>query len=282
MTNQLKQIASIVGLAVAITTSQGCTMFSSACKHIGQHDGLSKFMLDHRNKSMAAKSWHCQKHRFCNPSKAFKEGFIEGYMDVANGGNGCIPSVAPSKYWGWMYQSSSGQKAVNDWFAGYPQGVRSAEQDGVANWSQVRTYRSPSPPQQSIPPAAIAAPGVLAPAILSDGAAASSSPFVDIDEDGDDDTDEMENDDEDAGDLDMDSEDDLELTDESTVMHIGDSPGAFTFSTDSQSIPELEPRHQHGQANGRVSHTVDHQSTTSSSEVTPVDIEVDELPFSFE
>jgi hypothetical protein len=110
-------------------------------------------MIGYRNRALAEKAWHCQKNQFCNQqhSKEFKDGFTEGFMEVAAGGNGCVPAVAPKQYWGWRYQSAQGQSAVNAWFQGYPMGVRAAEQAGVGHWGEVRTagYHNQTP--QAVP-----------------------------------------------------------------------------------------------------------------------------------
>ncbi|WP_145420906.1 hypothetical protein [Planctomycetes bacterium K23_9] len=114
-------------------------------------------MIGYRNQVLAAKAWHEQKHCFANRKhqRDFKAGFMQGYMDVADGSNGCVPSVAPSSYWGWRYQSADGQNAVNAWFAGYPQGAQLAEQDGVNSWSNIRPSGANAPQQRQavfVPP----------------------------------------------------------------------------------------------------------------------------------
>ena len=139
-------------LSAAVCTSTGCMMTSGVCRAVKRHDGLDKFMINHRNKVMAAKAWHNEKHCFetCGNLNDIKAGYIQGYMDVAAGGDGCAPAVAPSAYWGWRYQSAGGQNSVNSWFQGYPLGVRAAERDGVGNWGQVRPNRAALQPQEAV------------------------------------------------------------------------------------------------------------------------------------
>lgn len=131
--------AGAIGLMLA--GSSGCTTTSGAMSAIGDGHCIDEFMIGYRNRAMAEKAWHCQKELFghCKHPKEFKDGFNAGFMEVAGGGNGCVPSVAPKQYWGWRYQSAQGQGAVNSWFEGYPMGVRAAEQAGVGHWSEVRT-----------------------------------------------------------------------------------------------------------------------------------------------
>lgn len=56
----------------------------------------------------------------------FRKGFVEGYCNVCNGGDGYIPAMPPRDYWGYEYQSSDGAQCVSAWFEGYPEGVAAA------------------------------------------------------------------------------------------------------------------------------------------------------------
>lgn len=134
-----KRLLATSCLGLAVVSSTGCTISSGVCRAFNQSECIDEFMIGYRNKVMAEKAWHCNKHRFCDHRYAneFKDGFIQGYIDIASGGNGCVPAVAPKDYWGWRYQSSQGQAAVNAWFEGFPQGVQVAEQDGVGHWQSV-------------------------------------------------------------------------------------------------------------------------------------------------
>ncbi len=129
---------------MVISGSSGCSMTSNAYRELRNCDCLDTFMIDYRNRALAERAWHCQKHQFGNQlyRQEFKDGFVDGYVDVASGGKGCTPSIAPSKYWGWRYQSPQGQAATDAWFSGYPMGARAAEQDGIGYWQQIRTLDS--------------------------------------------------------------------------------------------------------------------------------------------
>jgi len=146
---------------------------------------VSNHMVEYSNRALAEKAWIREKHRFCDRQyvQEFKDGFIHGYLDVATGGDGCTPTIAPPKYWGWAYQTPYGQAAVNAFFQGFPFGAKAAEQDGVGYWSEIPTsglsntlspYGSgviteevvPMPVPEVIAPEAVE---IVAPA-LSDGA----------------------------------------------------------------------------------------------------------------
>lgn len=70
-------------------------------------------------------------------SGPFMDGFLEGYHDMLQGADGCLPVVPPRRYWNWKYQSAGGQGAVSEWFNGYSAGVTAAKEDGLANISRV-------------------------------------------------------------------------------------------------------------------------------------------------
>ncbi|KAA5538888.1 hypothetical protein FYK55_25975 [Roseiconus nitratireducens] len=124
-----------------LSNATGCMVVDGVHRYVKQANCLDDFVISHRNRAMAAKAWYREKECHCNQAylAEFKEGFLQGYIDVATGADGCVPAIAPSQYWGWRYQSADGQAAVNAWFAGYPLGAKAAEEDGVAHWGQIVT-----------------------------------------------------------------------------------------------------------------------------------------------
>jgi hypothetical protein len=67
----------------------------------------------------------------------FKRGFIDGYTDVCNGGDGYVPAVPPEDYWSHQYQSQEGANCVNTWFKSYPLGAKAAREDGAGAFQKV-------------------------------------------------------------------------------------------------------------------------------------------------
>ena len=131
-------------LGVLVLGSTGCGSVTTGVDRMinDAQECLDESMVDYRNRALAEKAWIRVRHRYIHQQyhRDFKDGFISGYMGVAAGGNGCTPAIAPSQYWGWKYQSSYGQAAVNAWFEGYPFGAKAAEQDGVGNWQSIRMH----------------------------------------------------------------------------------------------------------------------------------------------
>ena len=97
--------------------------------------------MDYTNRALAEKAWIRHKHRYIGLQylREFKDGFIDGYIDVATGGTGCTPDLAPRKYWGWSYQTPHGHAAVGAYFRGFPIGAKAADEDGVGHWRQIQT-----------------------------------------------------------------------------------------------------------------------------------------------
>lgn len=129
----------VVGLM--LLSSAGCHTISSGVGAMSRdfHQCIDESMVDYRNRALAEKAWirirrayfHNQYHR------DIKAGFVAGYLEVAGGGDGCTPALAPEEYWGWRYQSPLGQAAVNAWFQGFPLGAKAADQDGVGYFRAV-------------------------------------------------------------------------------------------------------------------------------------------------
>lgn len=165
-------MATMAITCVAVGAGSGCSVVNGLHHAVAQNDAIDEFMVAYRNRAWAAKSWHRNKHRFCNQvhQKDFAAGYQQGYIDAASGGNGCTPALAPKEYWGWKYQSGEGQAKVNAWFAGYPHGARAAEEDGLGNWSNIRTMM---PQEPKLPPGS---PGLQGP--LPTGGAPTPVPML--------------------------------------------------------------------------------------------------------
>lgn len=151
-----KRSIMITCLGISALGMTGCTLGSGATRALCDTECIDDFMIGYRNRAMAERAWHCRRHLICDKryTREYKDGFIAGYLDIASGGNGCTPAVAPSKFLGWQYQTPGGRCAVNAWFQGFPLGVKAAEEDGVGHWQSmwVNGYqRSAALPAASAP-----------------------------------------------------------------------------------------------------------------------------------
>ncbi|GIW91314.1 MAG: hypothetical protein KatS3mg109_1746 [Pirellulaceae bacterium] len=130
----------VMACLAAMPCGSGCTAVQGVREYIAYNDMTNDFVLNWRNSAWASQAWHMRKWQFVDQPyfREFGEGFRAGYIDVANGGNGCTPALPPRKYWNWRYQTAEGQAKVAAWFAGYPHGARAAEEDGAGLFSQIQ------------------------------------------------------------------------------------------------------------------------------------------------
>lgn len=134
----LKNKLLLAFLAAVVLPVTGCQSMYTGLG-IGNYWNESK--LRHRNSAAAKYAWNSRFNSYLNQPniRDFARGFKAGYVDVADGGTGCVPIFPPREYWGWKYQSCEGQGRVAAWFAGYPHGARAAEEDGIGNYYQMQT-----------------------------------------------------------------------------------------------------------------------------------------------
>lgn len=125
---------------VTLTTAGGCSVVHNGYSAVSKNGSWNDTVMVLRNRSHSAKSWHRRKQNFCNEKHTsdYRNGFRAGYEAMCSGSDGCTPPYPPSEYWSWEYQSGEGQARTSAWFAGYPQGVRAAEEEGTANWHQIQ------------------------------------------------------------------------------------------------------------------------------------------------
>jgi hypothetical protein len=131
----------VYGLVVlAASSSTGCVSFDALSAYIAYNDTTNDYVMGWRNTVWARQAWHARKYQFVDEPQfhAFGQGFRDGYVSVASGGNGCPPPLPPRKYWNWRYQSGEGQAQVAAWFAGFPHGARAADEEGAGLYQQIQ------------------------------------------------------------------------------------------------------------------------------------------------
>jgi len=91
---------------------------------------------------------------------SFKEGFVTGYVDVANGGTGCVPAVPVISAHNhmWMDRCSENEK-MESWYDGYEHGAMAAKAEGMADSNRVVTRMPHATPVESTMPASGAMDG---------------------------------------------------------------------------------------------------------------------------
>ena len=128
--NRLTKAVTTLGLIFFLVQSTGCMTPGGGC--------LDQPINGYRNHVWANRAYNL---RYGNCERDypahFKQGFIDGYCDMCNGGDGYVPAVPPEDYWSYQYQSAEGAKCVNTWFKSYPMGVKAAREDGSGSFQKV-------------------------------------------------------------------------------------------------------------------------------------------------
>jgi len=131
---KLELSACIIGLC---TLSTGCNIAQLATQNLCYETTLCCDDLREciRCRYLADSAWReIQKanggHTYsADYARGFKAGFVDS---LSADGTGAPPSVPPPRYWKPRYQTSEGQQAIDDWYAGFQHGVAVAQaSDGV-------------------------------------------------------------------------------------------------------------------------------------------------------
>ena len=78
-------------------------------------------------------------------SKDFAAGFVQAYIDLAEGRGPLPPTVPPSRYWTAYYRSCAGRPRVEDWYAGYQAGLEQGRQSGVSQFNRIDVHLAGCP-----------------------------------------------------------------------------------------------------------------------------------------
>ena len=71
----------------------------------------------------------------------FQNGFIAGYCQKSNGGDGFVPALPPEEYRGFEFQSADGAQCVKAWFDGFPAGIAAAQKDRAGDYHDIYTSK---------------------------------------------------------------------------------------------------------------------------------------------
>jgi hypothetical protein len=131
---QIKWVLFLGGLGMVC---QGCSPLDHAVRTLIIEPTQYPPRLDDlkecaRNKKTAERAWaEFQEKQGEDFSEHFERGFKEGYADyLYAGGTGQPPPLPPRVYWRVEFETPEGQKAINDWFAGFSGGAALAAAGG--------------------------------------------------------------------------------------------------------------------------------------------------------
>lgn len=106
----------------------------------GYQADLDKFVVKHAAKKCARESL---KTISCNckdkPSKSFRKGYQQAYVDIALGDSGEVPPVPPEEYWAAQYRTPEGYMEIQEWFTGYKLGAEHALSGGRYDYDNIAT-----------------------------------------------------------------------------------------------------------------------------------------------
>tara|TARA_R110000850_G_scaffold100947_6_gene208804 strand:+ start:889 stop:2031 length:1143 start_codon:yes stop_codon:yes gene_type:complete len=106
----------------------------------GYQADLDKFVVKHAAKKCARESL---KTISCNckekPSKSFRKGYQQAYIDIALGESGEVPPVPPEEYWAAHYRTPEGYLESQEWFTGYKLGAEHALASGRYEYDNIAT-----------------------------------------------------------------------------------------------------------------------------------------------
>ncbi len=122
-----------------------CVLQSAGCNTVRTGNGglvFDKLVMGYRDRVWAARAYNGQSGGAVAPyGDHYRSGYMDGYCNVCEGGDGYVPAVPPQNYWSSQYQSQQGAVCVNDWFEGYPQGAAAARRDSAGRFSDVYVSR---------------------------------------------------------------------------------------------------------------------------------------------
>ena len=137
--NQIRQRLLIVLFAASMVVPySGC----SSTMRLGSLGFGDALLEGYRDRVWAKRAYNLRYNNCDRPYEShFQNGFVEGYCDTCNGGDGYVPALPPNEYRGFEFQSPDGAQCVQTWFDGYPAGVAAAKKDRAGEFHDIYTSR---------------------------------------------------------------------------------------------------------------------------------------------
>ena len=105
--------------------------------------GVTDALLTKYRDNVWARRAFTLRYANCNIPYAehFQNGFIAGYCQKSNGGDGYVPALPPEEYRGFEFQSADGAQCVKAWFDGFPAGIAAAQKDRAGDYHDIYTSK---------------------------------------------------------------------------------------------------------------------------------------------
>jgi hypothetical protein len=163
--------------AVCCVLALGCASF---------RDAVNEDVLYLKMCGEAERMWRDCRHVYPEDQpyhKDFEKGFMDGYVAVAFGANGCPPTLPSKEYWKPRFKSPEGKARTATWYNGYAAGAYAALSASVQDRNRLPTagelygrnqsrtpsigaqLMTPAPLLETIPPEPEAIPPAVEPAL---------------------------------------------------------------------------------------------------------------------
>ncbi len=157
---RMNRILGALGLGALIS---GCTLYESATRNLAFETVLcvDRKVTCLRDRCLADAAWqevqqaHADQHFSADYVRGFKQGFAEFLRTGAPAGP---PPIPPRWYWKVCYESPAGHQAMDDWMAGFTQGVAVARASGERALVAVPTSVPPASAMTPLPQAGLSPP----------------------------------------------------------------------------------------------------------------------------
>ena len=137
--NQICQRLLIVLFAASMALPNSGCASNMRLGSLGFGDAL---LEGYRDRVWAKRAYNLRYNNCDRPYEShFQNGFVAGYCDTCNGGDGYVPALPPNEYRGFEFQSPDGAQCVQSWFEGFPAGVAAAKKDRAGEFHDIYTSR---------------------------------------------------------------------------------------------------------------------------------------------
>jgi hypothetical protein len=157
---RINRILGALGVGVLIS---GCTMYENGARNLSFEAVLCvdrKAACVHYHR-LADAAWAEVRHAHAEQyfSADYVRGFKRGYTEFLRTGAPAGPPPIPSRwYWKVCYETPAGHQAMEDWMAGFTQGVAAARASGERALVAVPTSVPPPGDRTVVPPGAVNQP----------------------------------------------------------------------------------------------------------------------------
>ncbi len=152
-------LCACTGCLYTTDVESGWGMFANSFRNLAEIPLYSAYSVAtaNRNRKLAEKAWEEICPSFQTPaSKDYITGFKDGYADYLDaGGTGEPPPYPPYCYRTGCYQNEEGQKAMQDWFAGFRHGAATARASGLREIFLVEVPGVPAKAERPYRPAGV-------------------------------------------------------------------------------------------------------------------------------